>query len=91
MGIAGMITINSARLLEISEIERVSRPLLVTTTVAAGLVVPTTTDPKLSEVGVTPTPAWADIGKNTAPTRSIAIDRQPSRILFTRDKTPVFD
>jgi hypothetical protein len=56
-GIAGLMTINSGRLLEICKIEMVCPPLLVTTTLAAELVVFTVTDPKLSEAGFTPTPA----------------------------------
>jgi hypothetical protein len=87
MGIAGLMTINSGRLLEIFRIET-GCPPLVTTTVAAELCVFTVTVPKLSEAGLTPTPAWTGTGKNSAPTRSIAIDRQLSRILFMRDKTP---
>jgi murein L,D-transpeptidase YcbB/YkuD len=44
IGIAGLMTINSGRLLETCRIDTVCPPLLVTTTVAAGLVVFTVTD-----------------------------------------------
>jgi len=57
MGIAGLMTINSGRLLETCRIETLCPPLLVMTTVAAELAVFTVTDPKLSEAGLTPTPA----------------------------------
>jgi hypothetical protein len=57
MGIAGEMTINSGRLLVICWIEVLWRLLFVTTTVMAPLVVLIVTDPKLSAVGVTPTPA----------------------------------
>ena len=57
MGIAGLMTINSGRLLETCRIETLCPPLLVMTTVAAELAVFTLTDPKLSEAGLTPTPA----------------------------------
>jgi len=56
-GIAGEMTINSGRLLVICWMEVLWRLLFVTTTVMAPLVVLIVTDPKLSAVGVTPTPA----------------------------------
>jgi hypothetical protein len=84
MGIAGLVTINSGRLLETCRIETVCRPLLVTTTVAVELFVFTVTDPKLSEVGLTPTPAWTGIGVKTEPTISNPRDRHPSRVLCMR-------
>jgi len=84
MGIAGLITINSGRLLETCRIETVCPPLLVTTTVAAALEVFTETDPKLSEVGLAPTPAWIGIAKNTELTKSSPSDRHTSRVLCMR-------
>src|SRR5260370_26613848 len=57
MGIAAEITMNSGRLLLTSWMEVLWRLLFVTTTVLAPLVVLIVTDPKLSAVGVTPTPA----------------------------------
>ena len=57
MGIAGAITMNSARLLVTCWIETVCRLLFVMVIVAAVLVEPTVSDPKLTAVGVTPTPA----------------------------------
>ena len=57
IGIAGEITTNSGRLLVICWMEVLWRLLFVTTTVMAPLVVLIVTDPKLSAVGVTPTPA----------------------------------
>ena len=81
-GIAGLITTNSGRLLETCRIETVCPPLLVTTTVAAELVVLTVTDPKLSEAGLTPTPAWTGIAKNTELTKSNPRNRHTNRVLF---------
>jgi len=57
IGIAEEITINSGRLLVICWMEVLWRLLFVTTTVMAPLVVLIVTEPKLSAVGVTPTPA----------------------------------
>ena len=57
MGIAAEITMNSGRLLLTCWMEVLWRLLFVTTTVMAPLVVLIVTDPKLSAVGVTPTPA----------------------------------
>lgn len=57
MGITGETTINSGRLLVTCWITVLWLLLFVTTTVAAALVVLTGTEPKLSAVGVTPTPA----------------------------------
>ncbi len=91
MGIAGLMTINSGRLLETCRIETVCWPLLVTTTVAAELGVFTVTDPKLSEVGFTPTPAWIGIGKNTTPTKSNPRQRHTSRVLCMRGQSFVFN
>ena len=56
-GSAGLMTINSGRLLEICWMVMLWRAPLVITTVAPALVVFTVTDPKLSAVGVTPIPA----------------------------------
>ena len=84
MGIAGLMTINSGRLLATCRIETACPPLLVTTTVAAALEVFTETDPKLSEAGLTPTPAWIGIAKNTELTKSTPRDRHTSRVLPMR-------
>jgi hypothetical protein len=75
MGSAGPMTINSGRLLETCRIETACPPLLVTTTFAAELVVVTVTDPKLSEAGLIPTPAWIGVAKNTELTKTQS-DRQ---------------
>lgn len=84
MGSAGPMTINSGRLLETCRIETACPPLLVTATVAAELEVFTVTDPKLSEAGLTPTPAWIGVAKNTELTKSSPIDRHTSRVLCMR-------
>ena len=84
IGVAGLMTTNSGRLLETCRIERASPPLLVTTTVAAELVVLTVTDPKLSEAGLTPTPAWIGVEKNSELTKNNPRDRHTSRVLCMR-------
>src|SRR5216683_2611222 len=84
MGIAGLITINSGRLLATCRIETACPPLLVTTTAAAELVVFTVTDPKLSEAGLTPTPAWIGVGKNSEVTKSNPIGRHTNRVFRMR-------
>jgi hypothetical protein len=57
IGIAAEITMNSGRLLVTCWMEVLWRLLFVTTTVIAPLFVFIVTEPKLSAVGVTPTPA----------------------------------
>ena len=84
MGIAGLKTINSGRLLETCRIETACPPLLVTTTVAAELDMFTETDPKLSEAGLTPTPAWIGVEKNSELTKNNPRDRHTSRVLCMR-------
>src|SRR5229473_5138184 len=84
MGIAGLITINSGRLLATCRIETACPPLLVTTTAAAALVVLTVTDPKLSDAGLTPTPAWIGVGINSELTKSHPIARHTNRVLRMR-------
>src|ERR1700751_2667843 len=91
MGIAGQRKINSGRLLETCRIERVCPLLLVTTTLAAELDVFTVTDPKLREVGLTPTPARTGIGKNIEATKSNPRDGCASRVLRIRRPSFVFD
>ncbi len=84
MGIAGLMTINSGRLLETCRIETACPPLLVTTTVVTELSVFTVTDPKLSEAGLTPTPAWIGVDKNNELTKNNPRDRHTSRVLCMR-------
>lgn len=81
IGNAGLVTINSGRLLNTCWIEITCRLLFVTTTVAAALVVFVVTDPKLSVEGVTPTPARADAGKMTEPIRNIPTNEHTNRVL----------
>ena len=83
-GMAGLITINSGRLLDTCRIETVCPPLFVTTTVAAELAVLTETDPKLSAAGLTPTPAWTGTAKNTELTKSSPRNRHTNRVLSMR-------
>ena len=83
-GIAGLITINSGRLLETCRIETLCPPLFVTTTVAAGLAVLTEIDPKLSAAGLTPTPACTGIARNTEHTKNSPRNRHTNRVLFMR-------
>ena len=84
IGIVGQMTINSGRLLETCRIDVLCPPLLVSTTVAAGLMVLTLTDPKLNEAGFTPTPAWTGIAKNAELTKSSPRDRHTNRVLCIR-------
>ena len=91
MGIAGLKTINSGRLLETCRIETACPPLLVTTTVAAELDAFTETDPKLSEAGLTPTPAWIGMAKNTELTKSTPRDRHTRSVLYMRVQSFVFN
>ncbi len=84
IGIAGLMTINSGRLLATCRIETACPPLLVKTTVAAELEVFTVTGPKLSEAGLTPTPAWIGVDKNTELTKNNPRDRHTSRVLCMR-------
>jgi len=91
MGIAGLMTINSGRLLETCRIETLCPPLLVMTTVAAELAVFTVTDPKLSEAGLTPTPACIGRGKNTKLTKSHPRDRHTRSVLCMRVQSFVFN
>ena len=84
MGIPGLMTINSGRLLETCRIETACPPLLVTTTVAAELGVFTVTDPKLSEAGLTPTLAWIGVDRNNEFTKNNPRDRHTSRVLCMR-------
>jgi len=84
MGIAGLMTINSGRLLKTCRIEAFCPPLFVTTTVAAELDVFTVTDPKLSEAGLTPTPAWIGVDKNSELTKNNPRDRHTSRVVCMR-------
>lgn len=84
MGIAELMTINSGRLLETCRIERAWLPLLVTKTLAAELVVFTVTDPKLSEAGLTPTPAWIGVDKNSEVTKNNPTDRHTSPVFCMR-------
>ncbi len=78
------MTINSGRLLATCRIETACPPLLVKTTVAAELEVFTVTGPKLSEAGLTPTPAWIGVDKNTELTKNNPRDRHTSRVLCMR-------
>jgi hypothetical protein len=88
MGIAGLMTTNSGALLEICWIEILRELPFVTTTVAAWLVVFVVTDPKLSEVGLTPTPpAQTTAGKTTEPTKSKRRHKYASRTLFMREQS----
>jgi len=80
-GIAEETTMNSGRLLVICWIEVAWRLLLVTTIVAAVLVVPMVTDPKLSAEGETPTPACAGTGNKTEPTKNNPMNKHTSRVL----------
>ena len=91
MGNAGTRTTNSRSLLETCRIETVCRPLLVMTTDAAGLTVFTVTDPKLSEEGLTPTPAWTGTAKNIALARINPRDRHTNRVLCMRWRSFVLD
>jgi hypothetical protein len=91
MGIAGLRTINSGRLLEACRIETVCPLLLVTTTLAAELDVFTVTDPKLREVGLTPTPARTGRGKKTEAAKSNPRDGYASRVLCICGRSFVFD
>src|ERR1700747_879692 len=90
MGIAGLRTINSGRLLKTCRIERVCPLLLVTTTLAAELDVFTVPDRKLREVGLTPTPARTGIGKNIEATKSNPRDGCASRVLRIRGPSFLF-
>jgi len=91
MGIAGLMTINSGRVLETCRIETACPPLLVTTTVAAELELFTETDPKLSEAGFTPTPAWIGVAKKTELTKSTPRDRHTRSVLCMRAQSFVFN
>jgi hypothetical protein len=57
---------------------------LVTTTLAAELEVFTVTDPKLSEAGLNPTPAWIGVEKNSELAKNNPRDRHTSRVLCMR-------
>ena len=81
MGIAEVTTINSALLLVTVSIVTDCRLSFVTTTVAAALIVFTSTEPKFSEVGAASTCAWSDRGKNKKPTKSNPRDRHISCVL----------
>jgi len=72
---------NSGRLLEIFWIVKLCPVLFVTTTVAAGLVVSTVTNSKLSVEGVTPTPACAGTAKRTEPIKNNPINKHTKRVL----------
>jgi hypothetical protein len=80
MGSEGMITINSGRLLATCWMVTLCRALLVITTVAPVPVVFTVTEPKLSAVGVTPTPALAGTGDKIQPIKKIPTKRHTSRV-----------
>src|SRR5580765_2837693 len=84
MGIAGLMTTNSGRLLETCRIETAWPPLLVTKTLAAELDVFTVTDPKLSEAGLIPTPAWIGVDENSEVTKNNPRYRHTSRVLCMR-------
>jgi hypothetical protein len=84
MGIAELMTTNSGRLLEICRIETAWPPLLVTTTLAAELVVFTVTDPKLSEAGLSPTPAWIGVDRKSELAKNNPRDRHTNRVLCMR-------
>src|SRR6266851_3470747 len=78
------MTINSGRLLATCRIETACPPLLVKTTVAAELEVFTVTGPKLSEAGLTPTPAWIGVDKNTELTKNNPGQAHQSRFMHAR-------
>jgi len=80
IGIAAEITMNSGRLLVTCWMEVLWRLLFVTTTVIAPLLVFIVTEPKLSAVGVTPTPAWAGTGEKIEPTKNIPTNRHTNRV-----------
>ena len=82
------LTVNSGRLLETPRIEMGNRPLFVTVTAIAELVVLTGTDPKLSELGLTPTPAWTGAGKSIVLMPIIPTTRHTNSVL--RKCTPTF-
>jgi len=84
MGIAEVMTMNSALLLVILSIVTDCLPSFVKTTVAAGLFVFTSTEPKFSEVGAGSTCAWSGRGKNTEPAKSNPRDKHTSSVLSMR-------
>jgi len=84
MGIAEVMTMNSALLLVILSIVTDCRLSFVTTTVPAGLFVFTSTEPKFSEVGEGSTCAWSGKGKNRQPTKSNPRDKHTSSVLSMR-------
>src|SRR5208337_3089233 len=87
MGSAGLETINSARLLDTCMIETLRRLLLVTTRVSAALCVFTATDPKLSELGETPTVACTGTGHTTNPAKINPTTKHTNSVLFM-DRQP---
>ncbi len=86
-GRAGPVTINSERLLDTLVIKTLRRLLFVTTTVAAALFVFTLTDPKLSELGETPTVACTGTGHATNPAKINPTTQHTNSVLFM-DRQP---
>ena len=73
---------NSERVLDKPFSETLWRLSFVTTTVTAALFVFTATEPKLRELGATPTAAWAGMGIDRAPAKSDAKHRHTNSVLF---------
>ena len=84
MGNAGPVTMNSERVLETPASETVCRFSFVTTKVIAALFVLTATEPKLSELGATPTAAWTGGGKTSVPARKNATNKHTNSVLFMK-------
>jgi hypothetical protein len=87
MGSAGIVTINSARLLDTCMIETLRRLLFVTTRVSAALCVFTATDPKVSELGETPIVACTGTGNTTNPAKINPTTKHTNSVLFM-DRQP---
>src|SRR5271170_3750784 len=81
MGMEGLTTMNSGTVLEMRVTETGCRLSLVRTTVPAELVVFILTEPKLSEVGETPTSASTDTGNNIETTRNKTEGKHTSSVL----------
>jgi hypothetical protein len=90
MGSAGPETINSDRLLATPAMETARWLSFVTTTVTPALFVFTATDPKLSELGATPTAASAGMGLNAKAIKDIPRHRHTNSVLFMSEQSFVF-
>ncbi len=82
MGSAGLVTRNCASELDTPVTDALRRLLFVNATVMAALFVFTVTEPKLSEVGATPTAASAGLAIARAPAKNNPKDRHTNRVLF---------